>query len=104
MRLVPVIVRAALLFAAAPLSAFAAPFAYVSNEGSASVSVIDTATDTVTATFNVGRKPRGIAISRDGKTLFVSDQASNAALTVDAATGASLGHPAADQRHEAGRR
>ncbi len=44
-------------------SARAAPLAYVSNEGSASVSIIDTASDKVTATFKVGTKPRGIALS-----------------------------------------
>ena len=43
--------------------AFAAT-AYVPNEGSASISVIDTATDKVTATLKVGKKPRGIALVR----------------------------------------
>src|SRR5215831_20107889 len=41
-------------------TAGAAPFAYVSNEGSGSISVIDTATDKVTAVFKAGAKPRGI--------------------------------------------
>ena len=42
-------------------AAHAAPFAYVSNEGSASVSVIDTATDKVVSTIKIGEKPRGAA-------------------------------------------
>ena len=45
-----------LAIAAAALLAFgavAAPFAYVPNEGSASVSVIDTATDRIVSTFKV---------------------------------------------------
>ena len=50
------------------------------------VSVIDTATDKVTATFKVGGKPRGIALSPDGKRLYLSDQTANALLVVDAAT------------------
>ena len=61
----------------ASLAAAAAPFAYASNEGSASVSVIDTATDRVVATLKVGAKPRGIAISADGSRLYVSDQTAN---------------------------
>ena len=35
-------------------TAGAAPFAYITNTGSNNVSVIDTATDNVTATVNVG--------------------------------------------------
>ncbi|HVR92772.1 MAG TPA: beta-propeller fold lactonase family protein, partial [Casimicrobiaceae bacterium] len=81
---------ATVLSASTALSAFAAPFAYVSNEGSASVSVIDTATDKLTATFNVGGKPRGIALSPDRKRLYVSDQTGNAALIIDTSNGALL--------------
>ena len=44
-----------------PLAA-AAAVAYVPNEGSGTVSLIDTATDKVTATLKFGEKPRGIAI------------------------------------------
>jgi YVTN family beta-propeller protein len=50
-----------------PGAAFAAPFAYVPNEKSATVSVIDTATDTVVRTLPGGQRPRGIAT--DGKHL-----------------------------------
>jgi YVTN family beta-propeller protein len=53
------------------------------TRSSASVSVIDTATDKVTATFNVGGKPRGIALSPDAKRLYISDQAGNAAIAID---------------------
>src|SRR5690349_18633167 len=59
--------------------------AYASNEGSGSVSVIDTATDRVTATITTGGKPRGIAISLDGSKLYVSDQEANALVVVDTA-------------------
>jgi YVTN family beta-propeller protein len=37
------------------------------NEGSATISVIDTATDKVTDTLRFGKKPRGIAISRTAR-------------------------------------
>jgi YVTN family beta-propeller protein len=81
------IVAVPIVGACLPLRVFAAPFAYVSNEGSASVSVIDLATDQVTATFKVGSKPRGIALAAGGRRLYISDQTSNSLLTVDTATG-----------------
>ena len=87
-RLAWLVINAAVLSAAATNGTLAAPFAYVSNEGSASVSVIDTTTDKVTATFNVGGKPRGIALSSDVKRLYVSDQAGNAAIAIDTSNGA----------------
>jgi YVTN family beta-propeller protein len=77
------------LFAfAASLSAAlaAAPFAYVPNEGSGSVSVIDTERDAVVAEFAAGVKPRGIAVTADGKRLYVSDQPGNSLLVIDTAT------------------
>src|SRR6266545_3171371 len=65
------------------VAAKAAPFAYVSNEGSSSVSIIDTATDKVVSTMKIGQKPRGIAISPDGKRLYISDQTANALRVID---------------------
>src|SRR3954467_12866038 len=44
---------------------------YVTNERSNDVSVIDGATDGVVATFPVGKRPRGIHPSPDGKRIFV---------------------------------
>src|SRR5258708_12386566 len=64
-----------------PFCALAAPFAYVSNEGSGSVSVIDTATDTVVDTLQTGGKPRGAAAA--GAWLYVSDQPNNRLILVD---------------------
>src|ERR1044071_3938439 len=46
-------------------------FVYVSNERSGDVSVIDGTTDTVVATFPVGKRPRGIHAASDGKRVFV---------------------------------
>jgi YVTN family beta-propeller protein len=77
---------AAALFALAGASA-AAPFAYVPNEKSGTVSVIDTASDTVARTITTGGKPRGIAASPDGATLYVSEQTGNALLVIDTASG-----------------
>src|SRR5580692_2402622 len=45
---------------------------YVSNERSDNVTVIDGATRQVVATIPVGKRPRGIHISPDGKTVYVA--------------------------------
>ena len=60
---------AAIAAFAASLALHAAPLAYVPNEGSATVSVIDTSTDRIVATIATGPKPRGVAVSLDGKRL-----------------------------------
>lgn len=44
----------------------AAPLAYVSNEGSASVSVIGTATDKVVSTLKIAEKPRVFTMPFEG--------------------------------------
>lgn len=49
-----------------------APHAYVVNEGSGSVSVIETTTDEVGATIDVGQRPQGVAVTRGGERLYVS--------------------------------
>ena len=46
--------------------------AYVTNEDSQELSVIDTRTDSVVASIPVGTRPRGVRVSRDGKTVFVA--------------------------------
>ena len=68
---------------ALPTATSAAPFAYVPNEGSSSLSVIDTATDQVVAEIPTGKKPRGTVISLDGRTAYVSDQPNNQLVMVD---------------------
>jgi len=46
--------------------------AYVSNEDGHSVSVIDTAQQSVIGTIEVGKRPRGVQLSRDGSRLYVA--------------------------------
>src|SRR6476620_2304338 len=46
--------------------------AFVSNEKSGDVTVIDGTTDTVVATFAVGKRPRGIHPTPDGKRILVA--------------------------------
>lgn len=45
--------------------------AYVVNEGSASVSIIDTKTDAVIATIKIGERPRGLAVPTGAERLYV---------------------------------
>ncbi len=54
--------------------ALAAPFAYVANQGSATVSVIDVATNFVVATITLpaGSDPRHVVTSPDGSRLYVA--------------------------------
>ena len=68
---------------ATPLFATAAPLAYVSNEGSGTLSIIDTATDQVIGEIAAGQKPRGAVVSKDGRTLYVSDRGTNSLVMVD---------------------
>jgi YVTN family beta-propeller protein len=51
---------------------FAAGRAYVSNEDGESVTVLDTQKDEVIATVPVGKRPRGLKLSRDGSRLYVA--------------------------------
>jgi len=48
------------------------PRVYVSNEESNTISVIDVATEQVAATIFVGKRPRGLRLSPDGRTLYVA--------------------------------
>jgi YVTN family beta-propeller protein len=51
----------------------AAPFAYITNSIDNTVSVIDTATNIVAATVNVGPNPHGVAVTPDGKKVYVAN-------------------------------
>jgi YVTN family beta-propeller protein len=60
---------------------------YVSNERGDSVSVIDGATMKPVAIWKIGARPRGIALSRDGRFLFVCVGNDHAVQMIDRATG-----------------
>jgi YVTN family beta-propeller protein len=55
----------------APLCAQAGR-AYVTNEDGESISVLDTGKAEVVGTVNVGKRPRGLKLSPDGKALYVA--------------------------------
>lgn len=46
--------------------------AYVTNEDSQELTIIDTRTDSAVATIPVGTRPRGVRVSADGRTVFVA--------------------------------
>jgi YVTN family beta-propeller protein len=62
--------------AAAPTTAPVPPAVagrlFVTNENGGDISVIDVATQKVVATIPVGKRPRGIRLSRDGSQVFVA--------------------------------
>lgn len=58
---------------------------YVANRGSNSVSVINTTTNTVTATVDVGREPYGVAVSSDGR-VYVTNQNSSDVSVINTTT------------------
>ena len=64
MALFAIVLATGLALAASP--AEAAPFLYVTNFSDNTVSVIDTATNTVVATVAVGNGPEGVAVTPDG--------------------------------------
>src|SRR5690349_8453578 len=68
------LVSAALLLTLTLLSAEApaADRAYVSNEDGETVTVLDTREGSVVATVPVGKRPRGLKLSRDGSVLYVA--------------------------------
>ena len=64
----------------------AAPFAYISNFSANTVSVIDTATNTVTATVAVGTGPEGVAVSPDGARVYVGNFVSDNVSVISTAS------------------
>ncbi len=59
---------------------------YVTTGKGKSVMVVDTATNTVATSFEVGQRPWGIALAPDGKTLFTANGPSGDVSIVDVAT------------------
>ena len=59
---------------------------FVSNGRGGSISVINTATNTIEKTIPVGKRPWGIALSADGKKLYTANGPSNDVSVVDTET------------------
>ncbi|CAD5372146.1 40-residue YVTN family beta-propeller repeat protein [Rubrivivax sp. A210] len=73
----------ALALAALAVPACAAPFAYITNQGSHDVSVIDLASERVVATVPVGRSPAGVAAASRIARVFVSNPDSKTLSVID---------------------
>ena len=70
----------------APASA-RAQNAYITNSRDNTVSVIDTATNTVVGSpIHVGSKPMGVAVTPDGSKVYVANEGSNDVEVIDTAT------------------
>src|SRR3546814_15238347 len=72
---------------------------FVSNEKGTSITVIDGDTMEVTATVDVGNRPRGIALSEDNSLLYlrVGDGDHNEVLDTESLEGADTLHDGPDQ-------
>jgi YVTN family beta-propeller protein len=56
---------------------------YISNGGAATVSVIDTSSNTIVATVPVGQRPWNMALTPDGKKLYVANGRSGSVSVID---------------------
>ncbi|MEU9480401.1 YncE family protein [Streptomyces sp. NPDC048191] len=72
---------------ATPAAAQTGPFAYVTNAslitGASTLSVIDTATDGITADPPVGEQPIAVAITPNGRRAYVANAGSNTVTVID---------------------
>ena len=68
----------------------AAPFAYITNQVDATVSVIDTATNVVTATIPVGPHPLGVAVNSAGTRVYVANFAGSTVSVIDTSTNTAI--------------
>src|SRR6266852_6205678 len=68
------------------MPAAAQPFAYVTNQGSGSVSVIDVANNTVVATVPVEGRPWAVAISPGGALAYVANSDAKFVSVIDTTT------------------
>ena len=66
---------------AAGMPVQAASYAYVANVNSSTVSVIDTANNSVVTTITVGTYPYGVAVSPDGSRVYVTNQCASSSCT-----------------------
>ncbi|MEJ0098210.1 MAG: hypothetical protein WDO12_00045 [Pseudomonadota bacterium] len=70
----------------ATVGAVAAPKAYVGNFRDSTVSVIDTGTNAVVATVPVATGPHGMAITADGRTVYVASDGTSLLNIIDTAS------------------
>lgn len=69
-------------------AAAASPFAYITNSGSGTVSVLDVATNSVVGTVLVGNLPAGVAVNASATRVYVTNQGSNSVSVIDTSSNA----------------
>ncbi len=72
-------------FACAPV-VLAQPYAYVPNYTGNSVTVLDTATNTIATSIPVGINPGGVAVNGSGSFAYIANRGSNTVSVIDTAT------------------
>jgi YVTN family beta-propeller protein len=75
-----------LLMLVSASTAWAEPFAYIANRIGNTVSVVDTASNTVTATVPVGANPWGIAVNQAGTRVYTANQTANTVSVINTGT------------------
>ncbi|MDD1612760.1 MAG: beta-propeller fold lactonase family protein, partial [Methylococcaceae bacterium] len=65
-----------------PMAATAAPFAYISNQLADTVAIVDMQAAKVVETLSVEGKPAGVAVSPDGRRVYVSTPESGAVAVI----------------------
>src|SRR5690349_7520126 len=83
---VALLVGVGLVVCAAPASAARPRTAFVVNEESGSVTLINTATNKAGAGIAVGSDPLGVAVTPDGKTAYVTNRGSDSVTPINTAT------------------
>jgi len=81
-----------LLLGGAALPALAAPFAYITNSGSSTVTVLDTATNKTVAIIPTQSAPYGVAINADGSRVYVGNNGGNSVTIIDAQLNSVIKH------------
>ena len=92
-RALTVLLAGTSLLLALPAPGASARNAYVTNQNSASVSVIDTRTNQVVGAIQVGTGPREIAITPDGSRAYVTNRGSKDIYAIDTRTNQVVGEP-----------
>src|ERR1700680_4071124 len=85
MRYVPTACAALFSTGLALIHSAGEPVVYATIEKDNTIAVVSTRTDSVVATIPVGRRPRGMALSPDGRTVYVALGENNAIGVVDVA-------------------
>ncbi|HEY6390812.1 MAG TPA: malectin domain-containing carbohydrate-binding protein [Bryobacteraceae bacterium] len=75
------------LISTLPLAtAYAQPYAYVSNLSGNSLSVVNTANNTIAATISVAASPSGLAVTPDGGSVYVASRGNNTVSVISTAS------------------